>query len=54
MLATTKSRISRHAVSDNVWLRRADDNAKARLATLTAREIDYEVLDSEEAVDQEG
>ena len=52
MLATGKSQIQRHAVSDNVWLRRADDNAKARLATLTAREIDYEVLDSEEAVGQ--
>lgn len=50
MSATTESRIQRRAAGDNVWLSRADDSAQARLAELPARELSYEVLESEAAV----
>src|ERR1700686_646471 len=50
MSATTKSRIQRRAAGTNVWLSRGDDNAQARLAALPAQTLNYEVLDSEEAV----
>jgi 6-phosphogluconolactonase/glucosamine-6-phosphate isomerase/deaminase len=50
MFATGKSRIQRRATGGNVWLSRAEDNARDRLAALPAMTINYEVLDSEEAV----
>ena len=50
MSVTTKVQIQRHAVGDNVWLSRADDDALARLASLPAHSINYEVLESEDDV----
>src|ERR1700738_376625 len=50
MFATGKSRIQRRPTGGNVWLSRAEDNARDKLAVLPAMTIDYEVLDSEEAV----
>src|ERR1700730_12769356 len=50
MFATDKSRIQRRATGGNVWLSRAEDNGEDRLAALPAMTINYEVLDSEEAV----
>ena len=50
MFATAKSLIQRRAAGGNVWLSRADDSAEDRLAAMPARTLNYEVLDSEEAV----
>lgn len=50
MLATSQSRIQRHAVGHNVWLSRTDDDALARLAALPAQALNYEVLESENEV----
>jgi 6-phosphogluconolactonase/glucosamine-6-phosphate isomerase/deaminase len=50
MIAATKSRVQRRTVGDNVWLSRAGDNPWAKLVSLPAQTINYEVLDSEEAV----
>ncbi|HMG76314.1 MAG TPA: hypothetical protein VK582_22765 [Pyrinomonadaceae bacterium] len=50
MSATSKSRIQRRAAGDNVWLSRSEDSARARLSELSAHALNYEVLDSEEAV----
>jgi len=50
MSATTKSRIQRRAAGDNVWLGRVEVNAQARLAGRPAQKLNYEILESEEAV----
>ena len=50
MLATSQVQIRRHAVGDNVWLGRTDDDALGRLASLPAYAIEYEVLESENDV----
>ncbi len=50
MSATAKSQIQRRTARDNVWLSRAGEDAHARLASLPAQTINYEVLESEEAV----
>jgi 6-phosphogluconolactonase/glucosamine-6-phosphate isomerase/deaminase len=50
MLATSQNQIQRHVVGDNVWLKRRDDDDLARLASLTAQTINYEVLKSENDV----
>jgi 6-phosphogluconolactonase/glucosamine-6-phosphate isomerase/deaminase len=50
MSATSKSRIQHRTAGDNVWLSRSEDSARARLAALSAQALNYEVLDSEEAV----
>lgn len=50
MSATTKSRIQRRTAGDNVWLSRVDLSAQATLAGLPAQKLNYEVLESEEAV----
>ena len=50
VFATGKSRIQRRAAGGHVWLSRAEDSAQDRLAALPVMTINYEVLDSEEAV----
>src|SRR5216684_3927745 len=50
MIAPTRYPVQRRTAGDNVWLSRAGDNAHAALASLKARTLNYEVLDSEEAV----
>ena len=50
MIATSQIQIQRHAVGDNVWLSRTDDDTLARLASLQAHAINYEVLESENDV----
>jgi 6-phosphogluconolactonase/glucosamine-6-phosphate isomerase/deaminase len=50
MSAVVKSRIQRRTAGENVWLGRADVNAADRLAELPAQALNYEVLESEEAV----
>ena len=50
MSVLTKVQIQRHAVGDNVWLSRTDDDALARLASLPAQALNYEMLESESDV----
>ena len=50
MSATTKSLIQRRAAGDNVWLGHVDVSSRARLAGLPAQKLNYEVLESEDAV----
>ena len=50
MIAPTKSRVQRRTAGDNVWLSRAGDGGQARLVSLSSHPVNYEVLDSEEAV----
>lgn len=50
MSITSKIQIQRHVVGDNVWLCRTDDDALARLASLPAQALNYEVLESENDV----
>jgi 6-phosphogluconolactonase/glucosamine-6-phosphate isomerase/deaminase len=52
MNAPTKSRVQRRTAGANVWLSRAVDGAEDSLASLSSRPLNYEVLDSEEAVGQ--
>jgi 6-phosphogluconolactonase/glucosamine-6-phosphate isomerase/deaminase len=48
--APIRQNIRRRVAGGNVWLSRADSGAAEESASLPAREIDYEVLASEEAV----
>jgi len=48
--AQTRQSIRRRVVGKNVWLSRADSGAHEESARLPARKINYEVLESEEAV----
>ena len=50
MSAQTRQSIRRRVVGKNVWLSRADSGAHEESARLPARKINYEVLESEEAV----
>ena len=50
MLANSQAQIRRHVVGDNVWLSRTDDDGLARLASLPAQALRYEVLESENDV----
>src|SRR5882672_8256961 len=50
MIAPTRYPVQRRTAGDNVWLSRAGDDARAALASLGARTLNYEVLDSEAAV----
>ena len=50
MPATTKSLIQRRAAGDNVWLGRVDLSPQAKLTGLPAQILNYEVLESEDAV----
>lgn len=50
MSAIAKSQIQRRTAGENVWLGRVDGSAADRLAELTSQTLNYEVLDSEEAV----
>jgi 6-phosphogluconolactonase/glucosamine-6-phosphate isomerase/deaminase len=50
MLATSQVQIRRHAIGNNVWLSQTEDDALARLASLPAQAIEYEVLESENDV----
>ena len=50
MSVSTEIQIHRRTAGDNVWLSRSGDDAAARLASLTAQTLNYEVLESEDAV----
>ena len=49
-VATERERIERRVSGENIWLRRADADDEAELDALSPHRLDYEVLDSEEAV----
>jgi 6-phosphogluconolactonase/glucosamine-6-phosphate isomerase/deaminase len=53
MQAASKSKIERHVAGENIWLRRAGVNPLDILATLSPLQINYEVIDSEDAVGRE-
>lgn len=50
MAASSPFNIARRIVDGNVWLRHAEDDGQERLARLSARNLNYEVLESEAAV----
>jgi 6-phosphogluconolactonase/glucosamine-6-phosphate isomerase/deaminase len=50
MSATSKQSIRRRSAGANVWLAHGDSTDDSFLATLTVRELPYEVLPSEQAV----
>jgi 6-phosphogluconolactonase/glucosamine-6-phosphate isomerase/deaminase len=52
MMATARSQIQRRTAGDNVWLSRAVDGGQTSLSSLSSHSLNYEVLDSEEAVGQ--
>ena len=52
MIAATQSRFQRRTAGDNVWLSQAGDNAQTVLTALTSQRLEYEVLESEDAVGQ--
>jgi len=52
MMAPARSQIERRTAGDNVWLSRAVDGSQASLGSLSSHRLNYEVLDSEEAVGQ--
>jgi len=50
MSVTTDIQIHRRTAGDNVWLSQAGEDAAAKLASLQVHSIDYEVLETEDAV----
>ena len=50
MFASSQSKITRRVVGNNVWLAHADHNSQKLLADSSPQQIDYEVLETEEAV----
>ena len=50
MVTTATEKISRRVVANNIWFSDAATNAREQLARLAVHGIDYEALESEEAV----
>ena len=50
--ATSKVKIERHVVGENIWLRDGNRDAQTELMKHAPQALEYEVLDSEQAVGQ--